>query len=87
MKRKTNCPNCGYPIQGYKCEYCGTMFFDFTNMEMGKASYFRIKDERCLNGILELKAIPSLASLSMAVDERPTFELELDVIEIKQIKR
>lgn len=20
----TNCPNCGAPIDGYKCEYCGT---------------------------------------------------------------
>lgn len=24
----TNCPNCGSPISGTKCEYCGTAFFD-----------------------------------------------------------
>lgn len=22
----TNCPNCGAPITGAKCEYCGTIF-------------------------------------------------------------
>ena len=83
MKR-TNCPNCGYPIQGYKCEYCGTHFYDFTNMEMGKASYFRIKDSSF--GVMELRAVPTLASLSMATDEAPTFELELCVLTVKAIK-
>lgn len=24
----TNCPNCGAPITGSKCEYCGTVFKD-----------------------------------------------------------
>ena len=22
----TNCPNCGAPITGWRCEYCGTVF-------------------------------------------------------------
>ena len=22
----TNCPNCGAPIRGFKCEYCDTVF-------------------------------------------------------------
>lgn len=24
--KKTNCPNCGAPIKGGRCEYCGTKF-------------------------------------------------------------
>lgn len=24
--KRTNCPNCGAPIEGMKCEYCGTDF-------------------------------------------------------------
>lgn len=24
--KETNCPNCGAPIVGSKCEYCGTAF-------------------------------------------------------------
>lgn len=27
---KSNCPNCGAPITGNKCEYCGTVFYDFS---------------------------------------------------------
>ncbi len=40
---KINCPNCGAPITGDKCEYCGTMFYDFANMEFGEVGYFRMK--------------------------------------------
>lgn len=31
----TNCPNCGAPISGYICEYCGTTFEDpnLTNLK------------------------------------------------------
>ena len=25
MNTMTNCPNCGAPFTGYKCEYCGTI--------------------------------------------------------------
>ena len=27
-KREINCPNCGAPIRGSRCEYCGTVFAD-----------------------------------------------------------
>lgn len=26
VKSKTNCPNCGAPVKGCKCEYCETVF-------------------------------------------------------------
>lgn len=26
MKNSSNCPNCGAPISGTRCEYCGTDF-------------------------------------------------------------
>lgn len=29
IKEVTNCPNCGAPITGARCEYCGTMLVDF----------------------------------------------------------
>lgn len=28
MKDLLNCPNCGAPIKGSKCEYCGTVFHE-----------------------------------------------------------
>ena len=37
----TNCPNCGAPISGCKCDYCGTMFYDFTELPVdGKTPTF-----------------------------------------------
>lgn len=33
LKRETNCPNCGAPINGKRCEYCGTWFVDPTEIK------------------------------------------------------
>lgn len=30
MYMMTNCPNCGAPITGRRCEYCGTVFSENT---------------------------------------------------------
>lgn len=30
MKAKT-CTQCGAPVHGYKCEYCGTEFLDISD--------------------------------------------------------
>lgn len=42
-KEKTNCPNCGMPITAEKCEYCGTLFYDFGEIEIGKPAFFKIR--------------------------------------------
>lgn len=33
---KTNCPNCGAPITGLECAYCGTRLEDILRMASGK---------------------------------------------------
>ncbi len=33
---KTNCPNCGAPITGMECAYCGTRLEDILRMASGK---------------------------------------------------
>lgn len=30
MKKQMNCPNCGAPMKGSRCEYCGTEFGEKT---------------------------------------------------------
>lgn len=42
---ETNCPNCGAPIQGVKCEYCGSMFYDFSELplDLQTPTYVKIK--------------------------------------------
>lgn len=42
MREKLNCPNCGAPIRGIECEYCGTMFYDFSSINLDRPTYIRI---------------------------------------------
>ena len=42
MKNKTNCPNCGAPIKGIKCDYCGTYFHDWSDIDTKDMNYIRI---------------------------------------------
>lgn len=49
-----NCPNCGAPITGTKCEYCGTMFYDMVNIDADGRTFIRMR----LNGqIVTFKAV------------------------------
>lgn len=38
-----NCPNCGAPITDEKCPYCGTVFYDFTTLDLDETSYVKFK--------------------------------------------
>lgn len=40
---RLNCPNCGAPIMGERCEYCGTVFYDFSVIDSEKPSYIKMK--------------------------------------------
>lgn len=42
-KREYNCPNCGAPISSEKCPYCGTVFYDFTCINMAEPTYIKIR--------------------------------------------
>lgn len=39
----TNCPNCGAPISGTKCEYCGTAFLDMVDISPGGTCIVRLR--------------------------------------------
>lgn len=45
MSGRLNCPNCGAPITGSKCGYCGSVFLDFLNLDMdsGAPTFVRIR--------------------------------------------
>lgn len=37
------CPNCGAPIDSEKCGYCGSIFYDFVNIQSDALTYIRMK--------------------------------------------
>lgn len=48
---KTNCPNCGAPIESAKCPYCGTLFYDMTEIDLQNPGYIRLKyGDRIIQG-------------------------------------
>ena len=60
VREKLNCPNCGAPISGTVCDYCGTVFLDFGAIEIFKPMWLRIR----LGGrLICLRVIPERLSV------------------------
>lgn len=38
-----NCPNCGAPMEGDKCGYCGYTLLNIINFEPGKVCYVKMR--------------------------------------------
>ncbi len=66
----TNCPNCGTPISGSICEYCGTIFYDFSVLDADKPFWITIKYGNSL-----LKATVYIGSFSATVKQEPDLEV------------
>jgi len=58
----TNCPNCGAPIEGAKCSYCGALLLDLADLEIGMPSFVRIKYK---NVIRMFRVLPKDVRLEM----------------------
>lgn len=64
-----NCPNCGSPIDPYrvKCEYCGTMYFDWaTWLQDGQPCFINYSfDSGYSKGTITAQAIPHLETVEI----------------------
>ena len=69
---KKNCPNCGQPITGEKCEYCGTVFIDWAVIDMNTPVFIKFRH----NGkIMRAKCV--MREFSLRCDT-PTLEFYAD---------
>lgn len=77
MMKRTNCPNCGgpLPINGLKCEFCGTRIIDLTMIDFDneeptmfvlKAPKYMVKDK---DVYITMLARPELKSVTMKNNE------------------
>lgn len=50
------CPNCGAPISGWECDYCGAVFYDFSSIDVSfnKPIFMKFKHE---GKVVETKVI------------------------------
>ena len=67
-----NCPNCRAVIDPYrvKCEYCGTMYFDWaTWLQDGEPCFINYSfDNGYVKGVITTKAIPRLETIENKCD-------------------
>ena len=77
-----NCPNCGAPINGFECKYCGAMFYDFANLSFEKPVYLRYRDSKSGN-VLLMKTY--LSDLELRTDtDYDTVYTEFQVLTMRQ---
>lgn len=77
-----NCPNCGAPIESHKCQYCGTVIFDFASIEVGKPIWISVKSEsgkiymaHVIPEIMDFRLCPPTAYTTISAYEPPRLHL------------
>lgn len=68
-KGRDNCPNCGAPIDGETCPYCGTRFVDFASMDTKEPFWVKVKTPR---GVMVMKAVLREVELKNPIPETYT---------------
>lgn len=71
-----NCPNCGAPIRGIECPYCGTVFYDFASIRDDKPTYIRI---RLADRDIAFRARMMSTSIDMSTDALPEVDISFVV--------
>ena len=84
-KVQTNCPNCGAVMTEDKCQFCGTILYDFACLDMDKPFYMKVKAG---NKIIRLKTKVERFDIQHSVDNAPDLYCDdklFSLIESEQI--
>ena len=66
MREQLTCPQCGAPITGTECKFCGATFYDFSTLSMDKPCYIRLKTGKVIN---MFKAVVTKADFNIERDD------------------
>lgn len=77
MRDRLNCPNCGAPITGIECPYCGAMFFDVVTLDDRHPTYIRM---RWNDQIITSRVVMTGASMCCGSHVPPTIAIELLIV-------
>lgn len=72
MREQLNCPNCGAPVTSEKCAYCGTLFYDFSVIDVDKPCYLKIKYQ---NAIIMVQAKVTHSELNMTTNTTTAYDI------------
>lgn len=73
MIESFNCPNCGAPINGDLCPYCGTAFIDWSAIDVRKPNWIKVKFD---DKIVLVKAILADASIHAEYSEPMSYYVD-----------
>ena len=84
-RKRLNCPNCGAVIEGCKCAYCGTQFYDLADLDLKREQYLQIRiDDRVYIAKVFAKNISILYDGSAHWPYR-SLSLEFALDELKEV--
>lgn len=94
-----NCPNCGAPIEGYVCKYCGTYLINIADISNENPTYIRFKFNnniyimlvQAANASLEIKSNPMYIEYNSKIKCIPTrndinLNVDFEVYKIQDVK-
>ena len=76
------CPNCGAPIVGFECPYCGATFYDFASLSFDKPVFIRYRNTD--GQVLLLKTYLTNMNYEVSAREATCLHTGFDVIAVQQ---